>query len=194
MLCHSIPLTRERPLFTTDHRYPLVPGRDCHFEQAASQVYTKAPRFVLVQPEMEGRRQFSAIRAGIFKAWRSFDPMRFWGRALRRRFRGGAGGAVEPSLHQFPVSFGEHRRRRPSRPASRVISGPRKSFPLLSWRGSAAKPKSPWEYLAGFEPFGLRNSFRIKRLESYPGCHLPTDSPDEAVFPKPVHRQRRRMS
>ena len=57
--------------------------------------------------------------------------MRVWGTALRRRFRGGAGGAAEPSLHQFSVSFGEHRRwRHPrvlasaGRPASRGLCGP----------------------------------------------------------------------
>ena len=66
--------------------------------------------------------------------------------------------------------------------ASRAISGPRKSFPLLSWRVSAAKSKSPWEYLAGFEPFGLQKPFRIKPSESYPGRHLPADSTDEALL------------
>jgi len=44
-----------------------------------------------------------------------------------------------------------------------------KNFPPLSSRVSAAKPRSPWKYSAGFEPFGLRNPFRIQRLESYPG-------------------------
>jgi len=136
---------------------------------------------VLIQPKMERRRYFSATRAGIFKGWGSFDPMRIWGRALRRRLRGGAGGAAESSL-QFPVSFGEHRRCHPPRPTSRAISGPRKSFLLLSWRVSAAKLKTTLEYLASFEPLGLRNSFRIKRLEGCPGRHLPTDSTDEALF------------
>ena len=87
-----------------------------------------------------------------------------------------------PACARSPVSFGEHRPWHPSRPASRVISGPRASFPLLSWRVSAAKPKSSWKCLAGFEPFGSRNSFRIKRLKRHPGLHLPTDSTDEALF------------